>query len=157
MSVPELNDDFVDLLVEFAANGVEFLVVSAHALAVHGVARATGDFDLFVRPTRPNAERVLAALRAFGAPVDAHGLSVDLLAQGDMVYQIGLPPRRIDLLTSISGCGFDDIWPRRVNASVAGLSVPVIGRADLITNKRASHRDKDLLDLALLAESQTAD
>ena len=131
---------------------VEFVIVGAHALAVHGVPRATGDIDVFVRPSRENAERVMNALRAFGAPTSAHGVSRSDFETGGNVYQIGLPPRRIDLLTEISGVDFDDAWGSRVRVERSGLQLPFIGLEALIRNKRASGRDKDLVDVKTLQE-----
>src|SRR5262244_2818316 len=97
-----LNDDFRDLLLAFAESGVEFVIVGAHALAFHGAPRASGDIDVFVRPSRENAERVVAALAAFGAPLQAANVTAGDFAQPGAVYQIGLPPRRIDVMTEIS-------------------------------------------------------
>lgn len=143
-----MNRDFVEMLSALCAAGAEFLVVGAHALAAHGAPRATGDLDIWVRPTAPNAARVLEALRAFGAPT--FGVTVEDLTGADTVLQIGLPPSRIDLLSGISGVTFDQAWPNRITVAVGELRVPVIGRDDFVTNKRASGRPKDLSDLALL-------
>lgn len=132
---------------------VEFVIVGAHALAVHGVPRATGDIDVLVRPSKENAARVMNALRMFGAPTSAHGVSQSDFETGGNVYQIGLPPRRIDLLTEISGIGFDEVWRSRVSVTRSGLELPFIGREALIQNKRASGRDKDLLDVKTLESS----
>lgn len=144
--------DFVDMLRALAETGAEFLVVGAHAMAVHGVPRATGDLDVLVRPSADNAVRVLAALRSFGAPVDSHGVSEADLATPDTVYQIGLPPNRIDLMTSISGLDFDEAWRSRELVEVEGIPIPFLGRDALVKNKRATGRAKDELDLALLGE-----
>lgn len=146
MERPELNDDFVDLLRSLVEGGVTFLVVGAHALAVHGVPRATGDLDILVEPSVENAARVIAALNAFGAPLSAHGVSQSDFERADNVYQIGLPPRRIDILTSISGVTFDEARASRVLVTQAGIEVPVIGRDALLLNKRAAARPKDLVD-----------
>jgi hypothetical protein len=143
-----MNRDFVEMLSALCAAGADFLIVGAHALAVHGVPRATGDLDIWVRPTAANADRVLEALGAFGAPL--FDLTRDDLMRSDTVFQIGLPPSRIDVLSGISGVTFDDAWARRVDIAIDDLTVPVIGRDDFITNKRASGRPKDLSDLALL-------
>jgi len=129
---------------------VEFLIVGAHAMAVHGVPRATGDIDIWVRPSRANANRVLNALLEFGAPVAVHGISLKDLEKPDMVYQLGLPPRRIDLMTGISGVDFDEAAVSRVMVELEGVRIPVIGRKDLVLNKRASGRTKDLVDLEVL-------
>ena len=145
-----LNQDFLDMLRALGDAGVEFLLVGAHAMAVHGVPRATGDIDLWVRPTPENARRVLLALRSFGAPVEAHGVGESDFAVEGTVYQLGLPPRRIDLLTQISGVGFEEGWTSRVEVTIAGRAVGVLGRDALLKNKRAAGRDKDLVDARLL-------
>ena len=145
-------DDFGDVLREFVAHQVIFLVVGAHALAVHGIPRATGDLDVLVQANPGNAKRVLAALASFGAPIDDLGISLDDFVRPDVVAQLGLPPYRIDILTSISGVGFDAAWEDRVEGNVAGVDVPVLGRASFRKNKRASGRPKDLADLQALGE-----
>lgn len=132
---------------------VDFVIVGAHALAVHGVPRATGDIDVLVRPSKENAGRVMNALRMFGAPTSAHGVTQSDFERGGNVYQIGLPPRRIDLLTEISGIGFDEVWRSRVSVERSGLQLSFIGREALIRNKRASGRDKDLVDVKTLEKS----
>lgn len=143
-----MNRDFVEMLSALCAAGAEFLIVGAHALAAHGLPRATGDLDLWVRPTPENAERVLAALRAFGAPL-FDLTNEDLIREGT-VFQIGLVPCRIDILSSISGVAFEAAWPRRLPLEIDGLSVACIGRDDLLTNKRAVGRPQDLADVARL-------
>src|SRR5262249_9177296 len=129
-----------------------FLVVGAHALSVHGIARATGDLDVWVRPDRENAARVVAALARFGAPISDLGIRADDFARPDVVAQLGLPPYRIDLLTSISGVDFDVAWADGVEAEIAGVAVPVIDRASFVRNKRATKRSKDIADLESLGE-----
>ncbi len=143
-----LNPDFRDMLSALSEEGVEFLLVGAFALAAHGLPRATGDIDIWIRRSPENAERVWRALGRFGAPV--LDLTLDDLTTPDLVFQIGVAPRRIDILTSIDGVTFDETWPRRVTVELEGLDVPVIGRAHLIQNKRAAGRAKDLADLAWL-------
>jgi hypothetical protein len=145
-------DDFRDLLREFVSHQVIFLVVGAHALAVHGIPRATGDLDVWVKPTAENAGRVVAALASFGAPLEDLGIAKEDFIRPDVVAQLGLPPYRIDILTSISGVEFESAWQDRVEASVAGVEVPVLGRASFQKNKRASGRPKDLADLSALGE-----
>jgi len=119
-------------------------------MAVHGVPRATGDLDVWVRPDAGNAKRVLQALIQFGAPIAAMDVKAEDLARPDMIYQIGLPPRRIDILTEISGVDFDAAWKSRITQPIAGLDVPFLGREALLRNKRASGRAKDLSDVALI-------
>lgn len=130
--------------------GVDFLVVGAFALAAHGVPRATGDIDLWVRPDPTNARRLITALQRFGAPIAAHHISAQDFEVPGLVYQLGLPPHRIDLLTSIDGLTFTEAWSRRGVGSLLGRDVPILSRDDLIANKRAAGRPKDLLDIALL-------
>lgn len=105
-----LNEDFVDVLRALCAEQVEFLVVGAHALAVHGVVRATGDLDLWVKPTVENAARVVRALLRFGAPLAHHHVDEADFARPGTVYQLGLPPRRIDVLTQPTGIDFEHAW-----------------------------------------------
>lgn len=143
-----MNRDFDEMLAALSAAGAEFLVVGAYAVAVHGRPRATGDLDLWVRPTADNAERVWRALAAFGAPLQE--LTTEDLTRPDLIFQIGVPPARIDVMTGISGVSFDEAWPNRVMVPVAGRTTPVIGRDDLIRNKRATGRPRDLADLAEL-------
>ena len=147
---PELNEDFVDMLHALDSEGAEFIVVGAHALAALGFARATGDIDIFVRPTPDNAARVFAALRAFGAPLAAHGVTREDFVRPDNVYQIGLPPRRIDILTAISGVTFEDAWSSRLQVELGGIAVSTLGRGAMIRNKRAAARPKDLIDADVL-------
>jgi hypothetical protein len=146
-----VNPDYRDMLSALSAEGAEYLIVGAYALAVHGVPRATGDIDLWVRPTPDNAYRVLAALRRFGAPLSELGES-DFAVPGT-VFQIGVAPRRIDILTSIDGVEFAEAWAARRSVDVEGLSVPVLSREHLIRNKKATGRLQDSADVARL-ESQ---
>jgi hypothetical protein len=145
--VDGLNEDFRDLLVLLADEGAEFLVVGAYAVAFHGAPRATGDLDVLVRATPANAPRVVAALRRFGAPVDGIGLTAQELESPGAGFQIGHPPRAIDVLTEISGVSFDRAWAGRDRAVIDGREVGIIGRADLVANKRAAARLKDLADV----------
>ena len=148
-----MNDDFLDLLAALIAADARFLIVGAHALAAHGVPRATGDLDVWVSRDEANAQRVWSALTRFGAPVTSIGMSQHSLTEPDNVFQIGLPPRRIDVLTSISGVEFDEAWPDRVERQVESLTVPFIGRIALVRNKRATGRAKDKADLEALGET----
>lgn len=143
-----MHADFLDLLHALSAVDARFLVIGAYAVAVHGRPRATGDLDVWVEPTAENAERVWRALREFGAPL--HDLTRADLAAPGIVFQIGVVPRRIDILTEISGVEFAAAWPRRYPAPFDGLVCPVIGLEDLLVNKRATGRTKDLADAELL-------
>jgi len=143
-----MNRDFVEMLSALSEANADFLVIGAHALAVHGHPRATGDLDLWIRATPDNAARVWAALTKFGAPLGE--LKQEDLRTPDIVYQIGIPPKRIDLLTSISGVTFEEAWAHRTSSRVGDMTVPVLGKADLIRNKRAVGRPRDLLDASEL-------
>lgn len=145
-----MNDDFRDLLDALLRTGARFLVVGAHAMAVHGVPRATGDLDVWIEPTPANGDLVWRALVAFGAPVGTLGIARADLETPGLVVQIGLPPRRIDLMTTLSGLDFEAAWERRVTHRVGARDIPFLGREDLVRNKRASGRPKDLADLAVL-------
>jgi len=149
-----VNDDFRDLLQALIDAGARFLVVGAHAMAVHGVPRATGDLDVWISPDPANSECVWQALMTFGAPVRELGVSrADLEAPG-MVLQIGMPPRRIDLLTDASGLVFDEAWRNRTIYSLDSQEVPFLSRQDLVRNKKATGRSKDLADLDALEGQQ---
>lgn len=145
-----MNDDFRDLLTSLVDADARFLVVGAHALAAHGVPRVTGDLDIWTEPTPENARRVWRALTAFGAPLDELDVQETDLTTPDVVAQFGLPPFRVDVLTSISGVTFEDAWNDRLQGHLFGVPVHFLGRTTFIRNKRASGRPKDLLDIRAL-------
>ncbi|MEO7361977.1 MAG: hypothetical protein ABI120_16720 [Gemmatimonadaceae bacterium] len=148
-----MNDDWFDLLAALLDAKARFLIVGAHALAVHGVPRGTQDLDVWIDPTEENVARVWQALTAFGAPAAALGISRSDLLSPDMVVQFGLPPNRIDLLTSVSGIpDFLSAWESHVEQPVRDRSFPFLGRQALIENKRAAGRRKDLADIEALGE-----
>lgn len=149
-----MNDDFLDLLRAFHDAEVRFLVVGAHAMSAHGVPRATGDLDVWVQADAANAERVWQALLGFGAPLEALGVEARDFAVPGNVVQLGLPPRRIDVLTAIDGLEFAAAWERRFVADVGGCSTPLLCFEDLLRNKRASARPKDVQDVAMLRQAQ---
>lgn len=146
-----MNQDFVDLLRAFTAHDVRFLLVGAYALGVHGRPRATGDLDVWIEASPANADRVMQALAAFGAPL-AEVSAADFARPG-IVFQMGLPPARIDVLTEITGVSFAEAWTDRVRAPFGPVVVDVIGREAFIKNKRATGRAKDLGDVESLDES----
>ena len=157
LSGPILHEDFRDLLLCLEEARVRFLIVGAHALAVHGVPRATGDIDVLVAPEPRNAERLIRALEQFGAPIESHGVSQKDFEEPGRVYQMGLPPRRIDVMTSIEGVDFSEAERSAVRAEVDGLVLPVLGRAQLLANKLATGRPKDLVDAKLLQDGAEAE
>jgi hypothetical protein len=140
--------DFEELLSEFNAHGVDYLVVGAHALAAHGHVRATKDLDVWVNPSHENADKVIHALATFGAPL--HDLRSDDLTRPGLIFQIGIPPLRIGVITEIDGVIFDEAWPGRFIAQFGNISVPVLSRHHLLANKRASGRLQDLADVEQL-------
>jgi hypothetical protein len=147
MKLPPDWSEFIGLLI---AQDARFLIVGAHALAANGRPRATQDLDIWVEPTRENAERVCRALHAFGFP--ALGEAVEAFCAPDQMVALGLPPLRIDVMTSISGVDFATAWTGRLTASFGEHPIGFLGRTQLIANKQASGRPKDLLDIALLEE-----
>jgi hypothetical protein len=150
-----MTDDWIDALAALIAAKARFLVVGAHALAVHGVPRATQDLDVWIDASPENAARVWNALAAFGAPLNDLGIRVDDFSTEGNVIQLGLPPRRIDVLTTISGVDtFADAWKHRVERVLHGHRVPFIGREALIANKRAAGRLRDLADIEALGEGK---
>jgi hypothetical protein len=140
-----MNPDFLDLLRAFAAADVRFLIVGAYALALHGRPRATGDLDVWIDATPDNARRVMRALGEFGAPL-AEIAEADLATPG-VVYQIGVPPGRIDILTDLTGITFGEAWLDRVRGPFGDVEVDFIGRTSFVRNKRATGRPKDLGDI----------
>ncbi len=143
-----MNRDFSELLLAFNASGVEYLVVGAHALAAYGHVRATKDFDVWIRADEENAQRVLKAISEFGAPLG--DLTVDDLSKPGTIFQIGMPPLRIDVITEIDGVEFADAWPDRFDTRFGGVPVFVISRHHLIANKKAAARLQDLADVEQL-------
>ena len=140
-----MNPDFVDLLRELSAADARFLVVGAYALAHYGRPRATGDLDVWVDPTPQNAPRVMQALARFGAPLS--DVSESDFSRPGVVFQIGVPPGRIDVLTALTAITFDEAWVARERGSFGELTVDYIGREAFVRNKRATGRAKDLGDI----------
>lgn len=143
-----LSPDFVDFIACLDERKVDFVLVGAYALGVHGVIRATGDLDVLYRRSRANVQRLCAAMLEFGAPAEIIDETV-LLTQ-DIVTQFGQPPYRIDLLSAIDGVTFAEVWKGAVAVAIAQHQVRVIGLHELRKNKRASGRKKDKDDLRRL-------
>jgi hypothetical protein len=139
-----LNQDYKDILSKLLENKVDFLLIGAYALAAHGFPRATGDIDILVRPSEENAKRVFQALTDFGAPLEKVAIS-DFAISGTTL-QIGVNPRRIDLLTKIDGLSFSEAAEGKDIVTIDGMAVPVISRQKLRINKLATGREKDKLD-----------
>lgn len=143
-----MNQDFRDIIAEFNARHVEFLLVGTHAVAAHGHVRATRDLNLWVRPSPENAKQVIDALRAFGAPL--HDLTEKDRSTPGVIFQIGVEPIRIDILTMIDGVQFDEAWADRMVSRFADQPVGVLSRENLIKNKLAAARTQDLADVEAL-------
>lgn len=143
-----LSQDFIDILSAFTEENVEYLLVGGYALGFHGYSRGTGDIDLWIRREPSNSERVLRALRRFGAPL--FGVKGEDFLVENTVFQIGLPPNRIDIVTDIDGVEFAEAWPGRNVVSVEGIQIPLVEKALLLVNKKASGRPKDLPDILWL-------
>lgn len=153
----QLPDDFRDLLVELHDAGADFVVVGGHAVAFHGHPRATKDLDVLVRANDVNARRVFQALVAFGAPLQSFEVSEADFATYDGVLQIGLPPRRIDVLNRVDGITFDEAIAEGEMFDLEGRPIRIIGLRALLNNKRASGREQDLADVQALLHRQDGD
>jgi len=145
-----MNRHFVEMLSALSDANAEFLIVGAHAVAAHGHYRATKDIDIWINPSPENVVRVWDALREFGAPL--HQLSpADLMTPGT-IYQIGVDPIRIDLLTAVEPLAFAEAWANRAIVTVDSQPWPFLGREDLIRSKRAAGRPHDLKDIEALEQ-----
>jgi hypothetical protein len=147
-NIMEIHNDFKELLELFNKNKVEYLIVGGYALAFHGAPRFTGDIDLFVRPARENAKRILAALDEFG--FGSLDLSEDDFTTPGKVIQLGVPPIRIDIITSVSGVSWEKANLGKIPGQYDQTPVFFIGREDFITNKKATGRKKDNADIEAL-------
>jgi len=149
-----LHNDLREFIELLNASAIDFLVVGGHAVAFHGFPRFTGDIDFLLRASKDNAVRLKAVLTSFG--FDDSLDEYDMLRPGD-ILQLGKPPNRIDILTSISGVSFDDAWSNRDAGVLGDIAVSFIGREELIKNKRAAGRQKDLADLEELLARDSDD
>ena len=143
-----LNEDYRDMLQALVDEKVSFLLVGAYAMAAHGYPRATMDIDIWVMPSPQNADAVLRALRYFGAPL--HNLTKEDLLKDGTIFQIGIAPRRIDIITAASGIQFEDTFKRSQSVVIEGIELHIPSLDDLIRNKRATGRTKDLADIEAL-------
>lgn len=141
----KLQDDLREFIELLNSHTVEYVIVGGHAVAFHGHPRFTGDIDFFIRMTPPNAERLLAVLREFG--FGTLDITARDLLEPKRVLRLGYPPNQIDILTSISGVDFDSAWDTRVESVIDNQPVSIIGRAELLRNKKAAGRQKDLADI----------
>ncbi len=146
-----LNSNFKGLLSLLNRFEAKYMVVGGYAVMLYTEPRFTKDLDIWVESTPDNAQKVFRALAEFGAPLA--GMNPSEFAQPDVIYQLGMPPSRIDVLTSITGVVFADAWGRKTVASFGDLQAFFLNATDLIQNKRATGRPTDLLDCARLEET----
>jgi len=146
----EVQEDFRNFLALLIKHEVEFMIVGGYALAFHGAPRFTGDIDVFVKPDQQNAILIIKALADFG--FSSLNLTVDDFQDPGKVIQLGLPPVRIDIITSISGVTWEEANTSKISGPFGDLSVSYIGKKQFITNKRATGRKKDFADLEALGE-----
>jgi len=143
-----LNDDYIEMLQSLSAHGVRFLVVGAYAMGAHGYPRATGDLDLWVESSPENAKHIYLALSDFGASMDE--IDRQTFAERGIVFQIGVAPRRIDLLTHIDGVEFNEAYQAREEIQLGGLTISLLSKDHIIQNKKSTGRKKDELDVEYL-------
>jgi hypothetical protein len=143
-----LNEDYRDILRALVEENVRFILVGAYALAAHGYPRATMDIDIWVMPSPKNAEAVLRALHTFGAPL--YNLTREDLEKDGTIFQIGVAPRRIDIITALTGLKFEETYQNSILVNIDGIGIHIPSIDDLIINKRATGRTKDLADAEAL-------
>ena len=145
-----LNEDYREILQSLLKRDVRFLVVGAYAMAAQGYPRSTGDIDIWVEPSQENSRKVYGALAKFGAPLK--NITQETFAQKDLIFQMGVQPRRIDIITCIDGVDFDRAYSNREMILANGLKIPFLSSKDIIKNKQATGREKDRLDVKYLSK-----
>lgn len=148
----DLAPDFDEFIESLIAQGVEFVVIGAYALAFHGAPRFTGDLDIFVRPTVENASRLLSAVRAFGFPVAE--LQPQDIVDVTRILQMGLEPVQIHVMSGIDGVSWEDAWKDRIVGPCGRHQVAFLGRDTFLRNKRAVARPRDLADIDALTRGE---
>lgn len=147
-----LNEDYKEMLQILLEEQVDFIVVGAYALGAHGLPRATGDIDIWVKPSEKNSQKIYRALARFGAPIEQ--IEVDDFSVEGVILQIGVIPRRIDIITKIDGVAYGEADGDKMMIEVEGLKIPVISLENLIKNKMATGREKDQIDVKSLIKNQ---
>jgi hypothetical protein len=145
----DLSKDLSEFIESLNSNNVEYVIVGGYAQAYHGRPRFTGDIDILIRPSAENAARLQSALSLFG--FGGMGLREEDFTGEGQVIQLGVAPNRIDILTSLTGCKFADVWSTRIPAKIADLQVNFISKEQHIRNKRAVGRPQDVADLEALS------
>lgn len=146
-----VNPDYKDLLKEFNARGVKYLVIGAHALVYYTEPRFTKDLDVWIEPSPENARRIFEALKAFGAPLQ--DIRVEDFANPQNIYQIGVPPNRIDIIMGVSGVTFPTAWRNKKRVRYGDVRINIPSPEDLLRNKKACARPQDLADASLLQKA----
>ncbi len=149
-----LNEDYKEMLQLLLEEKVDFMIVGAYALGTHGYPRATGDIDIWVKPNKTNSKKLYKALARFGAPLDQ--IQIDEFATEGIVFQIGVIPRRIDIITKIDGVTYEEADEDKIIVEIEGLRIPVISLEKLIKNKRATGRERDELDIKILTKKKNS-
>ncbi|MBU1122303.1 MAG: hypothetical protein KKF54_06390 [Candidatus Omnitrophica bacterium] len=147
-----LNEDYKEILQILLNNKVKFLVVGAYAMGAQGYPRATGDFDIWVEPSPENSKKVYNSLAEFGAPLKQ--INTETFIKKGIIFQIGVVPRRIDILTFIDGVKFDKAYKDKENIKIEGLTIPFLSKENIIKNKKATGREKDKLDVKYLRKNK---
>lgn len=147
-----LNEDYKEMLQNLLNNEVKFLVVGAYAMGIHGYPRATGDFDIWVESTVDNSERIYKSLSQFGASLKE--INPATFTKKRIIFQIGIAPRRIDIITHIDGVEFKEAYKNRKEIEIENIKIPFLSKENLIKNKESTGREKDKLDVGYLKNNK---
>ncbi|MBI3617650.1 MAG: hypothetical protein HY210_05480 [Candidatus Omnitrophica bacterium] len=147
-----LNEDYSEILHALLRNKAKFLVVGAYAMGIYGYPRATGDFDILVEPSVKNSQKIYKSLQEFGAPLN--DITEETFHEEGIIFQIGVAPRRIDLITQIDGVTFKDAYAHKELVKIENLHIPFLSKSDLIKNKESTGREKDKLDVKYLRQKK---
>lgn len=147
-----LNEDYKEMLQILLDNEVKFLVVGAYAMAVWGYPRATGDLDIWVEASLKNSQKIYKCLSLFGASL--FDITKETFAEKGIIFQIGVAPRRIDIITNIDGVNFNEAYKTKEIIEIENLKIPFISKKDLIKNKQSTSREKDKVDVKYLARKK---
>ncbi len=145
MAKIELHPDFKEFLRLLNSHNVKYLLVGGYAVGYHGYPRATGDMDIWIEINEANSKKVASAFREFGIPDDS--LSEKLFLEKNKVIRMGVPPVRLEVITSASGVDFNECYSKREIIEIDGILINIISLRDLKKNKQAAGRHKDMEDL----------
>ena len=149
-----LNKDYKEMLQILLDNKVRFLVVGAYAMGAYGYPRATGDFDIWVEASSENSKIIYQSLLKFGAPIS--DLTPTTFCEEGIIFQIGVAPRRIDIITKIDGVEFKKAYSDKQEVEIEDIKIPFLSKEDLIKNKESTGREKDILDVKYLRGNHEA-